>query len=658
MDFQAQARTGGRGCWRRAWPVLVLLLLALAAAPTPWASAASSGAVSWGENLDRQLGDGSSEAFSDAPVAVKELSGVSAVAAGGHHSLALLSNGTVTAWGDDGAGQLGNGLSETLSAVPVAVAGLSGVSAIAAGGEHSLALLSNGTVMAWGANESGQLGTGNFNESDVPVAVKGLSGVSAIAAGGEYSLALLKGGTVMAWGAGESGQLGDGKLKASDVPIAVKGLTGVSAIAAGGEHGLALLKGGTVMAWGANELGQLGEEPDGEQELQLSDVPLAVKGVSGVSAIAAGGADSLALTSGATVMAWGADADGQLGNGSTAGFVPAPVAVAGLSGVSAIAAGEQHSVALLGNGTVEDWGANEDGILGDGTSGGFSDVPVLVGGLTGVMGISAGAAHTLAFGAPIPTVTHIAPESGASAGGTPVTITGLELEGATAVKFGSTSARSFTVQSPTSITAVAPPGTGTVYVTVSTAAGTSAVNRSVHFSYLPAPLVKRLSPDNGTAGGGTSVTIAGTNLSGATAVMFGSTPASAFTVVSSTSITAVSPVGAPGAVDVTVTTPVGTSATSAADRFKFTPTVTGVSPGAGAKAGGTSVTVTGAGFAVGTTETTFKFGATRALSIECVSSTECTMVAPKHTAGTVDVIATVNKLNSAKNPPGDEFTYG
>jgi hypothetical protein len=659
MDFHAHTHTRGRGGRRRAYVILALLAAALAlSAHAPRASAASNGAVSWGANLDRQLGDGSSEAFSDVPVAVRELSGVSAVSAGGRHSLALLSNGTVMAWGDDASGQLGDGMSESVSSVPVAVSGLSGVSAIAAGGEHSLALLSNGTVMAWGENESGQLGTGNFNESDVPVAVKGLSGVVAIAAGGAFSLALLKSGTVMAWGENEFGQLGNGGVKTSDAPVAVKGLSGVSAISAGADHSLALLKSGTVMAWGDDEFGQLGEEGGEEGQPLFSDVPVAVHGLSAVSAIAAGGAFSLALLKGATVMAWGADSRGQLGNGVSATEFEAPVAVSGLSTVSAISAGEQHGVALLADGTAMDWGANEDGILGDGASGGFSDTPVAVSGLSGAVGVSAGGAHTLAFGTPIPTVTHMAPESGAAAGGTAVTITGLELAGATAVRFGSAQAPSFTVDSSTSITAVAPAGTGTVYVTVTTPAGTSAINRSVHFAYMPAPAVKRLSPDSGSAAGGTAVTITGTNFTGASAVMFGTTAASSFTVNSSTSITAVSPAQTAATVDVTVTVPSGTSAISTKDHFKLTPTVAGVSPNAGLPAGGESVTITGAGFAPGATGTTFTFGSTKAKMVECATATECTVVVPPHKAGTVDVIATVIKLKSAKSPPGDQFTYG
>ncbi len=158
-----------------------------------------------------------------------------AVAAGSNHSLALLSDGKVMAWGSNEEGQLGNGTT-TNSDVPVVVkeAGgkeLTGVTAIAAGGWSSFARLSNGTVMAWGSNSEGQLGDATTANSDVAVPVKesaaktakALSGVTAIAAGGEHTLALLSDGKVMAWGDDEYGELGDGKTTKSDIPVTVSG---------------------------------------------------------------------------------------------------------------------------------------------------------------------------------------------------------------------------------------------------------------------------------------------------------------------------------------------------------------------------------------------------------------------------------------------------
>jgi hypothetical protein len=170
------------------------------------------------------------------------------------------------------------------------------------------------------------------------------------------------------------------------------------------------------------------------------------------------------------------------------------------------------------------------------------------------------------------------------------------------------------------------------------------------------PTLAKLKPTKGPVDGGTTVTIAGTHLTGANAVKFGAVSATSFTVNSATSITAVSPAEATGIVDVTVTTPVGTTPLVKTDHFKFFPTVTGLSPSGGSIAGGTSLTVTGSGFALGSSATVFKFGKPKATSVNCTSSTECTVVAPAHAAGAVDVKATVNKLSSPK-AAGDQYTY-
>ena len=376
---------------RRACLVVSVVLLAGVALPSASSAAlvASPGSViGWGDNGSGELGNattdgpdicGSLGPCSQRPVAVNGLSSAVGLAAGAYHSLAVLSNGTVMAWGDNGYGQLGDGTT-TRRDTPVAVSGVSGAVAVAAGVVHSLALLSNGTVMAWGTNGNGELGDGTTTQRDTPVPVSGLSGVSAIAAASDHSLALLANGTVMAWGGTTS----------SLTPVVVSGLSGVTAIAAGSGHSLALLSNGTVMAWGANSSGQLG---DGTTTLR--DTPVPVSGLSGVTAIAAGRYHSLALLSNGTVMAWGDNTHGQLGDGTTTQR-DTPVAVSGLTGVTAIAAGIEHSVALLSNGTVMTWGANFYGQLGDGTIA-EHDTPMAVPGLSGVGALASEpeAAHTL-----------------------------------------------------------------------------------------------------------------------------------------------------------------------------------------------------------------------------------------------------------------------
>jgi alpha-tubulin suppressor-like RCC1 family protein len=612
-------------------------------------------AVAWGQNTVRQLGNGSANSLSAVPVPVSGLAFLTAIAAGGQHSLALLANGTVMAWGSNQFGQLGNG-SEVTPSVPVQVSGLTGVTAVAAGGSHSLALLANGTVMAWGANESGQLGNGTTNEgSQVPVAVKGLTAVRAIAAGANDSFALMSNGTVMSWGKNESGELGDGTSKLlSNVPIAVKKLTAVKAIAAGGDFALALLSSGTVQAWGSNQFGQLANSGAEEE----SNLPVPASGLANVTAISAGASHALALLGGGTVMAWGENSSGQLGNGAFKSRQETPVQVGGLSGVTAISAGGSDSAALLSAGTVMAWGVNNWGQLGHGAAGAPSAVPVGVEGVRQVAAISAGGVHMVAYGEPIPVVTGVAPNHGTAAGGTSVTISGDNFEAGCAVKFGTAEATGVTVNSSTSLTAIAPVGSGTVHVTVTTPAGTSPPVAADRFTYVPPPQLSKLSPKTGSVAGGTTVTITGTNFVGVTGVAFALVPASSFVVNSSTTITAVTPAETSGAVRVSVTTESGTTPATSADIYKFAPRITSLTPSSGSTAGGASVTVAGVGFAPGATGTKFKFGATAAKSASCASSTECTVLAPAHEAATVEVRATVNKVLSLANPAGDDYTYG
>jgi acyl-homoserine-lactone acylase len=258
-----------------------------------------------------------------------------------------------------------------------------------------------------------------------------------------------------------------------------------------------------------------------------------------------------------------------------------------------------------------------------------------------------------------PVVTQVAPTSGPEAGGTSVTITGERFDEASAVSFGATPAAEFTVNSSSSITATAPAGSGTVDITVTTPQGTSSTSAADQFSYVapgPAPSIKKVAPRRGSTGGGTTVEITGSNFTTATAVNFGASAASSFTVNSPTSITAVSPEGTPGRVDVTVTNDGGTSAISAHDHFTYEkPAVTGVSPNSGSVAGGTTVTITGTGFAPNAT--TVEFGTKEAGSVSCTSSTTCTAVSPAHKgASAVDVRVVVGGKHSPA-AAGDEFTY-
>jgi alpha-tubulin suppressor-like RCC1 family protein len=246
----------------------------------------------WGLNLEGQFGNGSSKS-SAAPVAVPGLSGVKQVAAGGNHALALLSNGQVMAWGANDHGQLGDG-STNNSLRPVHVKGLTDAIAISSGNLFSAALLRNGTVMEWGDDQWGQLGNGREAKVvSTPVLVTGLQNVVQVSAGGNvpadgHTLALLKDGTVVAWGSNKFGQLGNNSTSDSAVPVPVVGLKNVKQVAAGGAHSMALLDNGSVWCWGSNAQGQIG---DGTFTNRL--VPVEV--MTGASLISAGSQHSLAV---------------------------------------------------------------------------------------------------------------------------------------------------------------------------------------------------------------------------------------------------------------------------------------------------------------------------------------------------------------------------
>ncbi|MGH9280258.1 MAG: RHS repeat-associated core domain-containing protein [Acidimicrobiales bacterium] len=316
----------------------------------------------WGHNAYGQVGDGTT-AQRNSPVAVPGLADVVAVAGAAYQSAALLGDGTVWAWGGNWAGQLGDGTTVERHA-PVQVQGLSGVRAIAAGSSHFLALKDDGTVWAWGYNANGQLGDGTTQDRNAPVAVLGLSGVVAIAGGYAHSVALRADGTVWAWGHNGFGQLGDNTTTERRTPVQVQQLSGVRAIASGYFHVLAAkADGGSVWAWGYNAYGQLGNNTTADQRL-----PVLVAGLSGVSSVAANGYSSAALRSDGTVRAWGYNANGQLGDGTTLDR-RTPVAVSGLSNVRGLAMGPNNGLTIKrDDAAAMAWGWNGSGAVGDGTT--------------------------------------------------------------------------------------------------------------------------------------------------------------------------------------------------------------------------------------------------------------------------------------------------
>ena len=336
----------------------------------------------WGSNQFGQLGTGGTANISS-PVQVVGLnSNVVSVAAGSESTCALTNLGTVWCWGGNSNGQLGNG-TFTQSAVPVQVmdstgsAPLSNVSRIAAGQSHACAVTNAGEALCWGDNGQGQLGNGTEIVSSLPVQVSGLStGVSTIAAGSDFTCAVTTTGGTECWGNGASGQLGNATSPSSTTPTTFLDATGstplggVVTISAGFEDACALTSGGNVFCWGANANGQLGNGTVTASSATPVEV-LSSDGnspLTGVLAISSGLDSNCAVLASGATECWGANASGQLGNGSSANS-STPSAVSGLaSGAAAIASGEQHACVATSAGTVQCWGANASGQLADGTA--------------------------------------------------------------------------------------------------------------------------------------------------------------------------------------------------------------------------------------------------------------------------------------------------
>lgn len=371
----------------------------------------------WGYNSYGELGDGQSCGTGNCPAPVQVVNGDSSPftgtvkidSGGGEHVLAVKADGTLWAWGNNNAGKLGDG-TLTNRTTPVQVKNADGsaftdVVAAAAGGTHSLALKSDGTLWAWGANYKGQIGIGTYGNGSNwrnPLQVintdgSPFTGVVAIDAGSDHNLVLRGDGTVWAWGDNIYKQSGDGVGGSYRLnPVQVKNydsspLTDVSAIAAGRFHNVVLKSDGSVWGWGADNSGQLGIGNTSTLSNPAQAKINSTTYFSGADAIATGYDHTLARKADGTLWAWGYNSQGALGDGQACGtgnclYATQVKYVDGtdFTDISCIAAGSGHALAELTNGAVWSWGYNGDGQLGDGTSGAGTQKynPVLAGGFT------------------------------------------------------------------------------------------------------------------------------------------------------------------------------------------------------------------------------------------------------------------------------------
>jgi alpha-tubulin suppressor-like RCC1 family protein len=334
-------------------------------------------------------------------------------------ALVVKGDGSVVFWGPDADGQAARPPSRTRVVTTPVVLDLPGKALqVALGVATQYALLEDGTVVAWGTNDEGQLGNGAMGASGqlgiypkpsiTPVRVTGLDNIIQIEAGAKHAVALRGDGVVWAWGKRDNGAIGDGKpttlrpLRAIG-PTRVPGLEGIKQIAVGYSYSLALSSDGRVWSWGANSEGELGV---GTRDTGW--LPAEVIGLDRVVAIAAGSGASGKGISGAvrddgTVWMWGTNTSAQMGNGEgpmspddPGARSPRPVQVKGVAGAKSLSIGFGHVAALLGDGTLRMWGHDGWGQIGVGTSGYYQKKPVKVTGITNVSAVYLGGPHSFA----------------------------------------------------------------------------------------------------------------------------------------------------------------------------------------------------------------------------------------------------------------------
>lgn len=365
--------------WNAISPVLAVKslrkmpLIALAAGDHHTCAAMDFGKVKcWGLNTTGQLGNNTLES-SLVPTEVLNLPGPVGLLTGGENHTCAVTFGKMQCWGFDYYGTLGDDPMDQDRPYPVNVRGLNHeIISVGAGNQHTCAVLADGSVKCWGNNGNLQIGVPEQKQYPTPVEVTGLQARAiAIAGGSVHNCAVLENGAVQCWGFNNAGQLGNGQINGNYLPgEPVQGFSETRravAVAAGEIHSCALTDSGDVYCWGDNEYGQLGA---GNFDKNV-DFPNPVKVIGlglPAKAIAAGNRYTCALLDDASVKCWGLNDHGQLGDGSVEAKAE-PVSVIGLSGeVTAITTGNSHTCVAMAAGGAMCWGKNKNGQLGDGTT--------------------------------------------------------------------------------------------------------------------------------------------------------------------------------------------------------------------------------------------------------------------------------------------------
>jgi alpha-tubulin suppressor-like RCC1 family protein len=361
--------------------------LSLAVGSTHTCVARGDGRVlCWGQNAYSELSkDETTLAKSDNVVVVDGVANVAKVCAGDEFTCALTKDGIVSCWGQGTDGQLGSGVTTRSLIGPARVSGLTGVTDISCGRSFACAVATGGTISCWGDNRWGQLGDKTMNQSNVPVAVKGVTNATKVSAGFYHTCAVLNGGGLVCWGANDKGQCGNGRTATQELdPQTVPGIANVQEVALGSDFTCARSGNQTVTCFGKNDYGQIG---NGTNSTDGVTAPTAVAGLSDPAFMSAGQNHICVVRVSGKVSCWGDASAGQLGAGldaSDGGAVPPqtrPNTVISLMTAARVGAGDTHSCAATSTGEVYCWGTNTYGQLGDGTEA-AKFIPQLVKGFT------------------------------------------------------------------------------------------------------------------------------------------------------------------------------------------------------------------------------------------------------------------------------------
>lgn len=310
----------------------------------------------WGDNGAGQLGTGTGN--QSTPKQVGTANDWQSVAASTEHTMAIKTNGTLWAWGNSGNGRLGNGVSAAGITAPVQIGTATNWKSVKAGEGHTLALKTNGTLWAWGFNYYGQVGDNTDTDRTTPVQIGTATNWKEIYTGAYHSYAIKTDGTLWGWGLNLYGQLGDATTQYKVAPAQIA-ITGIQSFASGGFHAVAVKTNGTLWAWGNNDEGQLG---DNSTTTRTSPVQI---GTSTTWTLAgAGDQHSMAVTANGVLYSWGLNNKGQLGVGSTTNKLIPTYVNTNFDGWTAITGGYQHTVAMLEDGKLWVAGDNADGQLG------------------------------------------------------------------------------------------------------------------------------------------------------------------------------------------------------------------------------------------------------------------------------------------------------